>query len=113
MTTEQEQAIEVLSKMEELLATPDRWTKEADARDECGHEIRPTDPDAFCFCLNGAATACGAEGQIYRLIDETLWEATGEEFWAESWNDAPERTHSEVLEVLAKAKTLIASGEVK
>lgn len=49
---------EVLRGMYDLLSPgPDRWTKEADARDKDGEPTMPRGPFATCYCLSGACNA--------------------------------------------------------
>lgn len=40
------------------IAEPDRWTQEAYARDHQGHNVRPRDPEARCWCMLGAIAYC-------------------------------------------------------
>lgn len=45
-------------KAKELLATPDKWTKAANARDASGKSVGYCHADAVCWCLNGAIFQC-------------------------------------------------------
>jgi hypothetical protein len=45
---------QVLVDARNLIAVRDRWTQEAHARDSEGHNVRPRDPRARCWCLLGA-----------------------------------------------------------
>jgi hypothetical protein len=90
----------------ELLESPERWMKGAYSNREV---IAQTDgvnnPEATCFCILGAIR------KVYNLtrdsneyaekVKNTLqlyhWE------YLHEWNDAPERTHAEVLEAVRKA----------
>lgn len=45
-------------KVKELLTDESKWTRGAYARDSMGHHISSTDPDAKCWCLQGAIDFC-------------------------------------------------------
>ncbi len=83
-------------KAYELLATPDKWTKGAFARDRFGEVVEANSPDAVCFCIHGAM------GRCYRGYSEQLDQLRAKLDVAVvmDWHDAPERTHEEVLAVL-------------
>jgi hypothetical protein len=81
----------------ELLAIPERWTIKAPARDLRGLAVLPRDENAVCFCLLGAIC------KIYS--DETKIEEKTRGYLRTAictWNEAPGRTHSEVLELVKK-----------
>jgi len=84
-------------KMFELLEKPVSWTQGTPARDQIGCPVSCIAKDAVCWCLIGAAYLAYAETDrplydaILLRIRETCGEAIGK------WNDAPERTHAEVL----------------
>lgn len=75
------------------------WTQGVLARDELGHKVWPTNPDANCWCLLGSMAKCYPQGftlddphdKIRARINSTN---------IANWNDAPERTKSEVVAVL-------------
>jgi hypothetical protein len=83
-------------KAHELLATPDRWTQGAFAVDKYGYQTPKNGPDAYSFCVLGAINHCYGEfdeDAILRLENHTKKSLM-------EWNDAPERTHAEVLALL-------------
>lgn len=86
----------------ELLADPARWTKGDSARDHRGHGVASIHPDACCFCVLGAMS------RIYEIGTRAYNDAKHRlglvaSFGFASWNDAPERTHAEVLEAVRRA----------
>lgn len=80
----------------EKIAAPERWTKDALARNARGTVVDDTDPTAVCWCIIGAmdgdavsfSRACNALSHLsgYDLVEE--------------FNDAPTTTHAMVLNLL-------------
>jgi hypothetical protein len=60
---------ETLIAARALIADPVHWTQEVHARDKHGMPVLPTDPDATCFCADGALTK--AAGVI--IDDDGHW----------------------------------------
>ncbi len=93
---------DVLIKARELIATPDRWTKGAAWRSASGLATG-SDPDIRSCCALGAIWLVGRmdirintkEAQI------TLLKVVGRKI--SDWNDAPWRTHDEVLAAFDQA----------
>lgn len=84
-------------KPSELLATPEKWTTGELARDAQGEPVSEDNERAVCWCINGAMLKCltsmeiiESSDKITALVHGCIWQ----------WNDAPGRTHSEVLELL-------------
>ena len=82
----------------ERLADEARWTKGFAARDAAGDPTQCEKPDAACFCIVGAFWRESAKLNDIRASNAFAvrlgfgdWETLAE------WNDAPERTHAEVL----------------
>ena len=74
--------LEILKAARELLAVPERWTKGVSAKDKAGFFIDRKSEAAHSFCIVGAI---GRSNIDYDSFDLAYW------------NDAPERTHAEVL----------------
>ena len=90
-------------KAHELLATPDRWTKGRFAADTSGHGVAPSNPEATCFCMLGALRRCYPALEEYLAIRKRLGKWLHETYGISSvvvFNDAEERTHSDVVNVL-------------
>lgn len=85
-------------KMYELLAKPENWTKNANARDAQGNDLGSCfNPRAVSFCLIGALCKTYGMGETSRKPDRLLCDRLGN---LSAWNDAPARTHAEVLALL-------------
>jgi hypothetical protein len=94
--------VEECITVQELLADPERWTKNAVARNQYGAAIPHThDPDACKWCLYGALLRVYGSGNYWPFEDKLL-KTLGRETVA-PWNDDPERTHAQVLEAVTKA----------
>lgn len=97
---------EVLIKARALIERPEAWTKGAAARDDGGVPVSFDSERAVCFCGIGATWKVQERKSM--AIDESgenlLHRVAGGRFG--SWNDAPERTHAEVLEAFDRAIAL-------
>jgi hypothetical protein len=103
--------LEVLREARSILGEPGTWTKGALARYENGHPAGVHDPEATCRCLYSTLVLATARlhPSGYESPTATFEAAVAAGFKGTSdvvrWNDAPERTHAEVL---AKLDTAIA-----
>ena len=102
MVTVQEK-IDVLKMARDLIQEPDAWVQECHAQNDIGEETGPTEPDAVCFCLEGAIIRALSE-LLEVDEDELLLEEINDEVMGKNegskmviWNDSPERTQAEVL----------------
>lgn len=65
---------ETLEAAKSIIANPNKWAREAMARDRLGNEVKPEDETACCFCLVGAVrraahndnVACGMAIRLLR-----------------------------------------------
>lgn len=81
-------------KVFELLATPDKWiqgTGYADTHGNC-----TTINEAACWCLYVAIAICYKNWEDQYIANSKVRGRIGWESIV-AWNDAPERTHAEVL----------------
>lgn len=88
-----------------LIADEANWTKGEDARDKDGEEVDARDDAAVCFCAGGAIVRI--TGGNFTVFEDALYALHQVMFGdvptglmppvINSWNDAPERTHAEVL----------------
>ena len=95
-----------------IISNPDRWTKNAEARDEHRYSVSPEDPSAVQWCAIGAIRKAASE------IQETDVERTHIEpalnaiidlydlYDLGVWNDHPDRTHAEVLSLFDRTITI-------
>jgi hypothetical protein len=97
--------IEACTSVAELLADPERWTKGKAARNENGKRVKLTSHKAQCWCVSGAIGRIYANVWDKKRSLERLAAAAGvpHRHFIAGWNDAPERTHAEVLEAVRKA----------
>ena len=89
----------------DLLADESRWCKEAVAMTTVGQRTWSGDEDACRWCLYGAVFKVYPERNFVGIL-EKLTQEIGCDIKLGSlgrWNDAPERTHAEVLELVRKA----------
>lgn len=100
---------EILIAARALIATPERWTQGDRARDAAGAPIDPCDPRAVCWCISGALEAADPSGSDMdgfigaALALEKVIVGLGHRAAIGDFNDAPERTHAEVLAAFDKA----------
>lgn len=103
---------QVLAKTRALIENPGQWTKGSSARDACGTTRNSCSVLAICFCLDGALVrACWEVAQdtfphrtdwdLYREAEAHVRMTLGDD--PIRFNDDPETTHDEVLELLDKA----------
>jgi len=92
---------EVLNKAADLLEKPGAWTQGALARLSDGTPVYSRSlSQASCYCMAGAlwvANGFRFPDEAFDALPEGPRGATG------SWNDAPGRTQSEVVEALRAA----------
>jgi hypothetical protein len=87
----------------ELLADPVRWCQGAIARDAAGKSSETWNPRAVAWCVLGAVRKVYPQGLAeFQRLAKTL-AARGFDSVSE-WNDAPERTHAEVLALLEEVQ---------
>lgn len=89
-------------KAHELLVTPDKWTQDVYCRDKDGEGggMLGSDPGAVSWCLTGAIDKCYpalSHKQRENILNKIRTHLGRNPI---AWNDAPERTHAEVLAVL-------------
>jgi len=98
--------LEILRGMRELLAVPERWTREYYALDKDGEFCGPRSDGAICWCILGAAEVAGAglAPQIDAAM-KVLYPLMGDSVVV--FNE--QASHAEVLAVLDKAIELEAA----
>lgn len=106
--------LQILTDARALIDSPEKWTKNADARDANGEEIGVYSVAATCFCAYGAIERA-SEGRMGHTARAFLRDSIPSE-WdrkIEQWNDSPQRTHAEVLAGLDTAIELARNEEAK
>jgi len=102
-------ALRILKRAARILSKPEAWTKKAEARTETGKEIFYDSNRAVCFCSMGAiwrarkdilgTQDCDDDYSVLRKVVKGAHTGIG----IVDWNDAPERTHAEVLAAFQEA----------
>lgn len=107
---------ETLRRARALIERPEAWTKAADARLEDGRATLATSPNAVCWCSVGAIEAAVSPGgyrpRLYHEATEFFRSAAGGPPRITFWNDAPERTHADVLAAFDRAIEAAEEEEV-
>lgn len=89
--------------VQELLAVEERWAQGGHVFDSDGFAVPSINsPRASRFCLLGAVYKVYPTSSACLVALAKLEEVSGEAKLG-LWNDAPERTHAEVLELVTKA----------
>lgn len=97
-TQTSKQPIDILREMRELLAEPERWTQSVLAKSKFGNAVTTRSPRAVSWCLLGAHYRV-TNGWTASDAWDILQRAAGVSSLS-FWNDAPGRTHAEVLALL-------------
>lgn len=99
---------ETLKAIKAVIDTPAKWTKEVLARDASGRKIRPSSPDAVCFCIFGAIdrvvpnTNDRVDYDNY-IFAEVVKLYPGTPGGLADFNDARKIGHADVMKVLDRA----------
>lgn len=107
---------EILTKAKELISVPERWTQSTYARDQYGCHINATNPAATCWCSLGAIRRAARDARLHQMFEDEhaakhyLECALGNRYIA-AFNDAPERTHAEVMAMFDRAIELAKQGQ--
>lgn len=97
------QVYDGLVRVKELISTPEKWTKNYDARDKNGEIVRFCDDSAVCWCLSGALAKIFADDEMMeKAADIINNHVSGDgSYW--DWNDLKTTTHEQVMQVLDAA----------
>lgn len=90
--------LELLIAARKKIERPECWTKGEACRDNRGISTSWDDEEAVCWCGYGAIWSLDPDDQC---ADRALDRACGMHF--PDWQDAPKRTHEEVLECFSRA----------
>lgn len=94
---------EILTKARAKIADPDNWGKGLRG---CSFDRRPLET---CCAAEAIEEVAPTAHEVRRAAMRALYDAAGLEWNKDSiihWNDAPERTHAEVLAAFDKAIAL-------
>ena len=105
-----ELALKVLADARKRVAAG--WTQGTEARNSRGQPAYHSDPDAAFWSVDGAILAAAAMGAMRMFYGPagipmpTSWPDPEPEK-IEDYNDAPERTHKEILDALDRAPQML------
>jgi hypothetical protein len=87
------------------------WTRGDWAKDAQGEPVFEREPEAVCWCASGALFAASEAGFASAGVLHDVFSQANEIETISVWNDAPERTQSEVLAAFDKAIELAEAGQ--
>lgn len=88
-------------KAHELLEKPESWTQGEFARNRSGERTNSNCPTACSWCMIGAMFKCYKGDELYTGLFKAISDHIGDvEIY--KWNDDPNRTHAEVVDLLKK-----------
>jgi hypothetical protein len=108
------QTVTVLEKAKELISKPEFWVKGSNATDSDGVSTAILDPYACRFCMNGAllrVTGFASPTKDYDDARRTLYEVIPGNDQMHRFNDKPETTHADVMEIFDKAIALARTAQ--
>lgn len=94
--------LDTLRRARELLSEPNSWTQGTYARDAQGKRCYIWEDCRVCLCVEGALFSAHEDIEVCVAARDAFEGSLGGAPLDE-WNDAPERTHAEVLEAFDRA----------
>lgn len=106
----------ILREARALIDKPEKWAQGAYGRDQYGRKIGGSTRRAVCFCAIGALNSSGggraAKDALARALPVGACVPYGRsEASVIEWNDAPGRTHAEVMDAFDRAIALAEQEE--
>lgn len=95
--------VEVWDRVLDLLAEPSRWYQGWFAADTQGFPCEAVSCQAVCYCTLGAVSKVtrGAPALEFDAVTRLTWAVACLGYGSvPSWNDHPDRTHAEVLDLV-------------
>jgi hypothetical protein len=92
-----------LRALRERLTPPNAWIKGAFARSAKGNEVSIHNPKATCWCLMGAISLEDISSKEYYALCKEISKKNGSATTIKIFNDTPNITHEDILEVLDHA----------
>lgn len=108
--------LEILRGARELLAKPERWTKGACARNADGYSTIATGNDGCSFCVVGALMQVGGDSFLSSpaaIIALELMHKLSGSLSAGDFNDDPNTTHADILDLLDRGIAQLDAATVK
>lgn len=101
------ETVALLKDVYELLSMPENWCQGALATDIDGYDVAPCDPYACRWDIAGAVYYVGwtYDRHVRKLALESIERVTrqGYDTDIQTFNDSPNTTHDDVVEVLGEA----------
>lgn len=94
---------EILIAARALIEAPERWTKGEFARNKEGEKCHANSDAASCYCMEGAILSQSGKWPLKARACAILRASLASAITIPVWNDAPERTHAEVLAAFDRA----------
>lgn len=101
---------QLLADAKALISAPERWTQGEFARDSHGHRAYWGGELAKCYCSIGAINAVTHENAVLTMNKPYMILGSQVGGSIVVWNDAPERTHAEVMAAFDKAIEIAGNG---
>lgn len=98
--------VQILEDVRIVLCDPERWTQHVRARDAEGYEVRVEDPEAVCWCIEGAiAVVCNPYGitppHVLKALDKVVFAIMGRDVGVGYLNDMV--MHEVIMQLLDEA----------
>lgn len=94
---------QILRGARELLSDPKKWTKGKLAKNELGLEVNTQDEAAVCYCAMGAIDKLAGNDVVRHSAALSWLIAALPSGNVVLFNDAPETTHADILDLFDKA----------
>jgi hypothetical protein len=92
-----------LRAVRERLTPPEAWIKNAYARDAKRNEVSIDSTKAVCWCLMAAIILDDVPNKEYEALSKEISKRNGRAATIPTFNDDPNITHADILEVLDQA----------
>ncbi len=95
----------LLAKAKEIISDPKHWAKHEFAYDKDGYEVHPDSSTAACWCARGAVYAANKSytGAEVEEAFKHLAAVCPLGVLIGFYNDQPERTHDDIMDLFDKA----------
>lgn len=102
--------LQVLKKARKLLSKPEKWTQGWYYKDSNGQDVYDDMDEAVCFCAMGAIER-SSNAQVEVESKALLLLKNAVRVDVAAWNDAPRRTHAQILRGFDKAIKLAQEAQ--
>lgn len=88
--------------LQELYTDASRWTQHTWTRDQHGNDTQIMSPSAVCWCLSAGVMLCYPDTNDSATVRQKIMNKIG--MLITEWNDAPERTAEDILNLVTELK---------